>query len=159
MKEIKLTRSRITIVDDEEFEKLNQFKWRAHGHSNNCYAVRTFRFNKNEKQIDIIMHREILNAKKGISVDHVNGDRLDNRKENLRLATCAENRYNQKHANSNNKLGIKGVSYTKEGKKFWARIKINNKFIYLGSFGVMGDADSAYRKAEEKYFGKFARKC
>ena len=56
----------------------------------------------------------------------------------------------------NNKLGIKGVHWDRNAKKFRAQIHVNKKQIHLGCFNVLGDADSAYRKAEEKYFGEFA---
>ena len=104
----------------------------------------------------ILMHREILNTKRGISTDHINGNGLDNRKENLRVCTHQENTFNR-HAQKNNKLGIKGVCWHKRAKKFCANINVKGKVIYLGIFNVLADADSAYRIAEEKYFGEFAR--
>ncbi|OGO79854.1 MAG: hypothetical protein A2203_08110 [Chromatiales bacterium RIFOXYA1_FULL_46_5] len=61
------------------------------------------------------------------------------------------------HPQKNNKLGVKGVSCHKKSRKFRSYIKLNGKKIFLGSYNVLGDADSAYRKAEEKYFGEFAR--
>lgn len=157
MKEIKLTQNKVAVVDDEDFEQLNQYKWYAHKQSNNCYASRTIRLNK--RKITIKMHREVLNAGNGISVDHINGNGLDNRKENIRLCTTQQNAFNRKHPHPKNKLKTKGVRWHNGARKFIAKIKINGKKIHLGYFNVLGDADSAYRFAEEKYFGEFARKC
>ena len=93
-----------------------------------------------------------------MSTDHRDGNGLNNCKENLRPCTQQQNKFNQRYARKDNKLGIKGVRRCEDRKKFQARIKIDGKQIHLGCFNVMGDADSAYRIAEEKYFGEFARK-
>lgn len=155
MKEILLTQGKVTIVDDEDYERLNQVKWHAHTNGSIFYAVRTCRGNKNRKGVK--MHREILNAPPGMHCDHINSDGLDNRKENLRLCTQQQNMCNKRNAYRNNKSGIKGVSWNKKQKKFVAQIQLGGKKIHLGSYNVLGDADSAYRIAEEKYFGDFAR--
>ena len=157
MREILLTQGKVALVDDEDFEQFNQFKWRAWKHRNNYYACRNGKTINGKKSM-LLMHREVLNAPLGIQGDHRNGNGLDNQKHNLRLATHTQNMHNRKNAHKNNKLGIKGVCWHKKVKKFRAQIKINGKKINLGFFNVLGDADSAYRKAEEKYFGEFARK-
>lgn len=154
-KEIQLTQGKIAIVDDEDYENLNQYKWHANHRGRNWYAERSCS-NGNGNKTTICMHRVIINAPKYMKVDHRNGDGLFNCKENLRICTHQENKFNQQ-AQENNKLGIKGVCWRKDRKKFQAQIKINGKAIYLGLFSVLGDANSAYRKAEEKYFGDFAR--
>ena len=156
MKEISLTQNKVALVDDEDFERLNQFKWRAQWGGCNWYAVRTSTVEG--KKFAILMHREIMNASTGIQGDHRNGNGLDNQKHNLRPATHAQNGYNRKLPQKNNKLGIKGVCWHKRAKKFNAQIKVDGKKFHLGLFNVLGDADSAYRIAEEKYFGEFARK-
>ena len=155
MKEIKLTQGKVAIVDDEDFERLNQFKWCATLGNSTWYAIRKSTIYG--KQKTIIMHREIMHAHKGIQVDHRNGEGLFNCKENLRLCTNQQNGFNQRKPQKNNKLGIKGVGWHKQHRKFSARIMFNGKSIHLGYFNVLGDADSAYRIAEEKYFGEFAR--
>lgn len=156
MKEINLTKGKVALVDDEDFEGLNQFKWHASWNGYNWYVERNSSALDGKKKI-FRMHRQILNAQKGVPVDHRNGNGLDNQKHNLRLCTNQQNSFNQRKARKNNKLGIKGVRWREDIKKFNARIKINGKEIHLGSFNVMGDADSAYRIAEEKYFGEFSR--
>lgn len=156
MKQIPLTQNKVALVDDEDFERLNQHKWYAVRKRQAWYAQRSIS-RINGKQKNILMHREIMDAPEGIQIDHRNGDGLFNCKENLRSATHAQNMHNRKHPHKNNKLRIKGVRWRERAKKFEAQIKVNNKMIYLGSFNVLGDADSAYRRAEEKYFGEFAR--
>lgn len=156
MKEIQLTQNKVALVDNEDFERLNLHKWYALKSRNTYYAVRNSKI-INGKRFEIRMHREIMNAPKGIQVDHRNGNGLYNCKENLRFATNRQNCFNQKKPHKNNKLGIKGVHWNKKKKKFIAQIRIGDKKVHLGYFNVMGDADSAYRIAEEKYFGEFAR--
>lgn len=156
MKQIMLTQDKIAIIDDDDFERLNHYKWHAWWSGYGWYVKRS---NKNHhiNRESTLIHREIMNAPKNVQVDHINGDGLDNRKENLRFVTNQQNAFNKKSAHKNNKLGIKGVCWNKERKKFEAQIMLNYKRIHLGRFNVLGDADSAYRKAEEKHFGEFAR--
>lgn len=104
------------------------------------------------------MHREIINIPAGKITDHIDGDGLNNLRENLRVCTHQQNGFNRTRLQVNNKLKIKGVRWNVRNKKFEAQIRINNKAIYLGRFNVLGDADSVYRIAEEKYFGEFIRK-
>lgn len=156
MKEIQLTQGKVVLVDDENYERLNQVKWCALLSRGKYYAVRGIY--KKGKIKRIYMHREIINVPCGIYTDHINGDTLDNRKENLRLCTHQQNCFNRKNPHKDNRLGIKGVWWNKQNKKFRAQIQLNDKSIHLGYFNVIGDADSAYRKAEEKYFGEFTRK-
>ena len=158
MKTILLTQNKVALVDDEDYERLNQYKWYAKREGNTWYVTRgSKKLDDKGKQKLIRMHREIMNAPKGVPVDHKNGNGLDNQKYNLRLATNQQNQFNRKNPQSNNKLGIKGVRWDGKLKKFKAGIKFNGKSIHLGYFSVLGDADSAYRIAEEKYFGKFSR--
>lgn len=156
MKQISLTQNKVALVDDEDYERLSQFKWHAWWNGYRWYAKRN---NKNHhiNRESTLMHREIMNAPKGVQVDHRNGNGLFNLKENLRFVTNQQNAFNKKSAHKNNKLRIKGVSWNKEKKKFQAQIMLNYKRIHIGYFNVLGDADSAYRIAEEKYFGEFAR--
>lgn len=102
------------------------------------------------------MHRVILNTPTHIGVDHINGNPLDNRKVNLRLATRQQNQFNRRHQ-KNNKLGVKGVCWCRRAKKYRSTIKLNRKVIHLGYFPSLEEADKAYRDAEVKYFGSFAR--
>lgn len=101
-----------------------------------------------------LLHRLVLNAPKGMEVDHINGDRLDNRRENLRLVTRQQNARNR-GANRSNRSGYKGVSL---GHSAWlAYIAISGKNIALGSFKTAEDAAKAYNEAAIKLFGEHAR--
>lgn len=155
MKEIKLTQNRVALVDDEDFERLNIYKWYAASQDRCYYAVRGVFIDNKWKTI--FMHRIIMNAPIRIKIDHKNSNGLDNQKYNLRVATSQQNAQNIKNSHKDNKYKIKGVSWNKQHKKFEARIRVNKKKLLLGLFNVLGDADSVYRIAEEKYFGKFAR--
>lgn len=102
-KKIKLTQGKHAIVDDEDFERLSQYKWYYHHEG---YAVRNSKENMRRRLIS--MHRIINNTPDGKVTDHINGDKLDNRKSNLRSCTHAENARNSK-LRSDSSSGMKGV--------------------------------------------------
>lgn len=94
----------------------------------------------------------------GEYIDHINGDRTDNRLTNLRCATPCQNQYNRVAVQSNNKSGFRGVSWNKTARKWQAAIKIGGVNKYLGSFDRPEEASAAYRKAAGPIHDKFARK-
>lgn len=148
-KTIELTQSKFTLVDYEDYEYLSQFKWQF----NKGYARRSWR--KNNKIFNMSMHRAIMNPSEKEQIDHINGDKLDNRKENLRICTSTGNNRN---VNSHKGIsGYKGVHWYKKVGKWAAFITINYKHKYLGSFNEKADAALAYNKAAKKYFGEFAK--
>ena len=154
MKKINLNKKdKYVLVDDEDFTFLNKFKWKywdcGHG---KAYAARQL-YRKNTVKT-ILMHREILNMGKEFSVDHVNGDGLDNQKRNLRVCLHKENMRNRK-INKNNTSGFKGVYPYKYG--WTAQIKVNGKTKRLGSSKNIIDLAKRYDQAAIKYFGEFAR--
>lgn len=101
------------------------------------------------------VHREIMGAGADDYVDHINGNRLDNRRSNLRICTQAENMRNQTKR-SDNKSGVTGVHYCNTRKRWISQIKANGKNLVLGRFLDFQDAVSARREAETKYYGEFA---
>ena len=109
-------RGLVALVSDEDYERISQWNWSAVStqRRNGGYAMR--RDNRSGKTI--LMHREVLNAPEGIEVDHVNGNGLDNRRENLRLVTVQQNRQNRSRGR-NNQTGYKGVTFDKKSGK-WA---------------------------------------
>jgi hypothetical protein len=154
MKEIPLTRGYVAIVDDEDFEWLSKFKWNAI-ESNPGYvrASRRVRVDGN-KWGTSYMHREIMAAPIGMYVDHINLNPLDNRKCNLRICTNAENSRNQ-GKRKRNTTGFCGV--VKHGSGFSARIWVDYKPIYLGSYRTAEEAAKVYDEAAEIYHGQFAK--
>lgn len=147
MKTIKLTKGYFTIVDDKDFDVLNKYKW----HICAGYAARL----QYPERKYIYMHRQILEAHEK-QVDHINYDKLDNRRCNLREATKGQNMANTKLRRTN-KSGFKGVTFYKAYKKWAAEITINYKRISLGYFDNKENAAKAYNKAAIKYFGEYAR--
>jgi len=132
--------------DLEDYEKIKNHCW---SENKNGYI-----YNSLHK---IRQHRLIMNAtdKKNMEIDHKNNQKHDNRKENLRYATRQNNLMNR-GANSNNKLGIKGVY--KSNKKYSASIRVNGHIIYLGSFVNLQDAINTRKQKEQELFGEFAYK-
>lgn len=147
---IELTQGYFAIINKEDFELISKFKWCVCIKESRRYVVTD---NKGKR---IYMHRLILNAKTTEIVDHINGNCLDNRKENLRICTTMENTRNRKKSNKN-KSGYKGVSWHKAAKKWEAHITVNYKKIYLGCYQNKIHAAKVYNEAAIKYFGKYAR--
>ncbi len=159
MKVIELTQGRVTIVDDEDFEWLAQWRWnyykeRTHG----GYAHRTTSGAGGIKRHHLLMHREIMSPiPDGMEIDHINGDKLDNRRCNLRFATRQQNRHNCSRY-SNSTTGIKGVALRKKKTRpFQAHICVEGKKIHLGYFPTIESASEAYNHAAIRLHGSFAR--
>jgi hypothetical protein len=152
VKEIKLANSdNCTHVDDEDYEKFKDFPWRKsqHGYAIICKAV-----NKRSKTFHL--HREIMNAPEGLYVDHINGDPLDNRKENLRLVTHSQNMFNVKNYVTN-KSGYRGVSWHALRNKWRARLNYKGTGIHIGLFDSKEEAALAYNIKASEMYGEYAR--
>ena len=150
MKEIKLANDRgIALVDNEDYEMLSQYKWRI---MRNNYALTTIKFNN--KWITKKMHRLIMNEPKGMQIDHIDNNGLNNQKNNLRIVTHSQNMMN-KHK----RWGVskhKGVSFFKRDNNWRAYISINKKQIHLGYFNFEIKAAMAYNKSAKELFGEYA---
>jgi len=149
-RKIPLTQGKFAKVDSEDFEFLSQWRW----HFNLLgYAAK---FCKKRGQC-VTMHRYIINPKKGQEVDHINGDKLDNRKSNLRICTSSQNKCN-KAKQSNNSTGLKGVTKLKTKKdSFMAQIGFNKKHYYIGVFPTAKKAHTAYCEKATELHGEFAK--
>jgi len=143
---IKLTRNTVAVVDDEDFARLSSKTWCC---SSGGYATR-----KNGNKTEY-MHKTVV-GETILSVDHINGDKLDNRKQNLRICSHSENTKNRsKSVNKSSKY--KGVNFDSKSGKWRARIKVEYKETHLGFFVEEKQAAMAYDKAALQYFGKYAK--
>jgi len=153
MREIELTRGKVSLIDDADYESVAVFSWYARLEGTVWYAIRKA---GNGSLRDIRMHRLLLGAPDGMQVDHLNGNGLDNRRENLRLCTNRENQQNRAKQSKPSSSRFKGVSYHGRG-KWQAHIRANGVFRYLGLFASEDDAALAYNVAAKEHFGDFAR--
>ena len=164
MKLIKLTKGQFAKVDDEDFEFLSKHKWCADfaPRRNIYYALTWIKRPNSIKTTTLRMHRMIMNPPKGMVVDHINGDTLDNRKSNLRICTVQQNVFNSK-IQKRNKTGMKGVRFVeREGRKPKYIAYITNskrKPIqkYIGFFDTFEEAKNAYLAEAKKVHGEFGK--
>jgi hypothetical protein len=137
LKEIPLTQGKVALVDDGDYNYLNQFKWCVAHWRNGYYAVRK------EKSKVVIMHRVIMNAPKNKVIDHIDGNGLNNLKSNLRIVSNRQNLQNR-HVNKTSKYP--GVSWYKRLNKWHTQIRIKNKQKDLGYFENERKAAKAYER-------------
>lgn len=141
-------------VDDDVYEQVRQVKWylKDTGYASAvCYDVRGKRCGM------VSMHTVIMQTQPGGQmIDHINGDKLDNRRENLRLCTNSENMRNVRKLKKNNTSGFVGVSLAKDKKKWHARITTSDGYRSLGVYPTKEAAHEAYKTASLKYHGEFS---
>ena len=152
MKKIELTKGKVALVDDDDFDELSKHKWCVSKDGNNFYAIRSIKIDGKKRTVK--MHRVIMQTPKGMDTDHIDHDGLDNRKENLRICTHTENLMNTGKY-KNNVSGYKGVSWDNSRSKWKSQIKFNKKIIILGRFTDKEEAYKAYCEAAKKYHGEF----
>jgi phenylalanyl-tRNA synthetase alpha subunit len=138
MKEIRLTQNKVTLVDDEDFERLNKQNWHAQRNKQTWYAVHSHPYMK--------MHQRIIDIPKELVTDHRDGNGLNNQKANLHAVTIRENAQNR-HVQKTSRYP--GVYWHKIGKKWAASIRIDKNSKHLGLFRIEEDAYNAYKTACE----------
>lgn len=145
MKRIKLTKGKVSIVDDDLFEYLNRFKWHASKNGNVFYARRAISMNPGYH--GLYLHHIVIGFplhKK--QIDHINGDGLDNRRKNLRIVTQRQNLSNLKiHREGKTSSMYVGVYWHSPYKKWASKIRVNGKRIFLGYFTNEKRAGEAYQ--------------
>ena len=151
MKLIPLTRGQFAMVDDSDYEWLNQWKWMSEKSGNRNYAIR-FSKTLNGRRRQIRMHRLIMNTPIGQIVDHKNFNGLDCQRKNMRNCSHSQNRMNRKPYGKSRYLGVS----IKKGKYITAVIKEGDKHKYLGSFKTEEAAARAYDAAAKAHHGEFA---
>lgn len=139
MKKIKLKHGEVVLIDDDNFDELNKYKWCL-----NSAGYATRRLNTHRS---ILMHRFVMNTPEGLETDHINGNKLDNRVKNLRNVTHSQNQLHNRLPKTNTS-GIKGVVWDKKNKKWQAQIKIHGKNHFLGRYNNIFDAFHARVDAE-----------
>jgi len=153
LKTIELSNGQFALIDDEDFERVSSRHW----HVDDAGYARTNIWSGGKKSAAPRMHRFILGVTdRKVHIDHINGNKLDNRKSNLRVCSASDNLKNR-GKQRNNTSGYKGVIYDKERSKWRAEICTNGKRKYLGRYDTVEDAAEAYRKAAELYHGNFAK--
>jgi len=164
MKTILLTQNQVTIVSDEDFDWLSEFNWCVSTRPSlrTFYVIRHRPYSEitvSHKSGSIQMHRAIA-ERMGLDltnhIDHVDGDGLNNQRENLRSATPQQNQHNRSRKPKGCSSEYKGVSWFKITQKWRAYININSKQISLGYFTDEIEAALAYNKAAIKFYGEFA---
>lgn len=168
MKQIPLTQGKFALVDDEDYEFLMQWKWLVHNELHKKYrGTKIDKFYGARAQWDKItksyktirMHRLIMDCPKGMQVDHIDGNGLNNTRNNLRICTAAQNGMNRrKFVVPTNRSKFKGTTFDKGRRRnpWKARIKVNGKDLYLGCFASEIDAAKAYNVAAIKHYGEYA---
>lgn len=144
------------IIDDEDFVKVDQYTW----HINTPPSSKTSYVMANiSKKVKIKLHRFLLNVTNSkIQIDHINGNGLDNRKENLRLVTNAQNSRNKsKYITTNSTSKYKGVFFCKQRNKWVAQICLDYKKIFIGRFKTEIEAAKAYNEKALTLFGQYAK--
>lgn len=158
MKKIKLTQGKVALVDNEDYEFLNQYNWKAKKTRTDIYYADTNIGQENGKQTSLLIHRLILQKEleknPKLEVDHINHNGLDNQKHNLRLVTRSQNQMNNRHR-KNNSSEYRGVSFHKKSNKWQARICLNKTKIHLGLYDNEIDAADAYNKAAIELFKEY----
>jgi len=155
-REIPLTQGQVALVDESDYDLLNQWKWCVKKDRNTYYAMRGVE--RNGKSKSIMMHRLILGLKKNDSTqaDHVDGNGLNNRRSNLRVCTNQQNQFNQRHQIGKSSK-YKGVCWNKKDKIWTAQIRKDQKSYHLGSFRNERDGALAYNKKAKEFFGEYAQ--
>ncbi len=138
------------LVDDADYAHLRQFRWHR---STNGYAMGSVK--RSGQRQKVYMHRYLMDAQPGDIVDHIDGNKLNNTRANLRIVSNAQNQWNRRP--QANATGYKGVTWHKRKQKYHARIQVNGQRYSLGYFDTARAAAEAYNAAAKLHFGEYRR--
>jgi hypothetical protein len=153
---------RWAYIDVEDFDRVNEYAgtWALAPRTHRVDSRMRFYVSANVKKEDcspsnVLLHRWILQPKKGMVVDHVDGNPLNNRRENLRVVPQRKNLQNQFGATAQSKTGCLGVFQSPSG-KFYSQIRVDGQTFHLGTFETLNEASEAYWNAKMKLHDYFA---
>ena len=153
---IRLTKGKFAIVDGDDYYGLAKHTWFAVSNDNKWYAIRPEQPEKDGRLQGVRMHRELMGSPKGMYVDHINGNGLDNRRANIRIATKQQNCWNRKKRRGNCSSRFKGVSLNKKTGKWTASIFCDGQSFYIGLFSDEEAAARAYDAKARELYGEYA---
>lgn len=151
---VTLTKGHTAVIDAADADFVGIFNWWAQEMPHAVYAARTTPRGEGKKKI--FLHRYLMRPPEGMDVDHIDGDGMNNRRSNLRVATRHENACNQK-IRAANTSGFKGVSFEKFTGRWAASICSNNKYKRIGRFDTVDEAGAAYAEWSRSLHGRFGR--
>jgi hypothetical protein len=150
--EIRLTKGKVTLVDDDDVALVAGFRWH---YGCRGYAVRVTRDQDGRKKW-VFLHRVLIDPPPGLTVDHIDGDRLNNRRANLRVATHSQQRANTK-VGKNSKSGFKGVTWHGASRLWHVRVGFQGKTLSFGYYDDPIQAARVYDAKALELYGPFAR--
>ncbi len=156
MRNIRLSNGMIAIIDDEDFDALSIWSWHYKPSGLTGYAYRNAPRGSAGPRTPK-MHQVVLAVRPGECVDHINGDGLDNRRGNLRVAVGNQNNANRKKSLKKASSRFKGVNWDPNRGKWLAYVRVNRKMKNLGRYILEEDAAKVYNAAAIEYFGEYAK--
>lgn len=140
------------IVDADTYDYLNQFKWHL---NSDGYPQHSFWNKETKKDVDKKMHQIVMNTPKGMDTDHISADKLDNRRNNLRVCTHSQNMMNRSRQ-SNNTSGYKNIYWSEQHKQYRIIMVVSKKRYNLGLYRTIDGAVKARNKFLDKLHGQYA---
>jgi len=149
----------IILIDDEDYDKIKGYTWSIalRGRLSKTFYISGYKHKSGRNAYRPFLHRLIMDCPDGFCVDHINGNALDNRKQNLRICTQQQNSFNSNKQNIKTSSVYKGVTFDKARNKYQAQIKINYKHKIIGRYETEDQAAIAYNIAALENFGEYAK--
>lgn len=153
---IELTKDKITVIDFKDYATIKDYKWHSNFQTNKFYARTNVRKSGGGYK-GLLLHRFIMQCPTNMDIDHIDGNPLNNCRDNLRVCTRAENARNRGKTKANTS-GYKGISFMKDRGSWSSKIRVDYKDYHLGFFPTKEEAYGAYCNALNKFHGEFKNK-